>query len=328
MLSRTPEPVAGELKNTPFAHILVYALDRRLTGALFLDDPTGARHVVRFVSGSPVKVRPGDRYALLGQLLIEAGLITEEALAGALSVKGLLGDALILGGHADHTTVEGVVIEQFFKRMVHLFELPPETRYTYIDGDPELADWGGEPSTADPLALVWAGLREHAHLSSMMDRTLHRLGDASIRVHPAAALERFGFTAGELAAIVRIKEKPRSLADLASVRAAPPDTLRRLIYALLITRHLDFGHGAVPIGSAPSPGSSAPAALSDPTPLADEGPPLPPSVAGEGSPVPSVGQPLARMQLKTVAVRVGAAAPDEPGDGEPRSSPSPSRSKR
>jgi len=314
MPARISEPIAGELRSTPFAHILVYAVDRGLTGALFLEEPAGARHVVSFARGVPVKVRPGDGYALLGKLLIEAGVITEVALSGALSMQGLLGDALILSGCADHETVESVAAEQFFLRMVHLFELPPETKYTYIDGHGELLEWGGEPASVDPLALLWAGIREHGDVSVLMERTLHRLGDTPIRVHPSAALERFGFTAGELAAILRIKEKARSLADLAASRAAPPDTLRRLIYTLLITRHLDFGQETAPVGVPSDAPQSLSTGAGPASSLAD-------------SAAPSSALPLGRMQLRTVAVRVGAAAPDLPGDGEPRSS-SPTRSRR
>lgn len=308
-------PIEGELRSTPFAHILVYMVDRHLTGALFLEDPTGARHAVRFEGGAPVKVRPGDDYALLGQLLIDAGVISEAALSGALSLQGLLGDALILGGHTDHETVEAVAAEQFLKRMVRLFDLPPETKYTYLDGHAELADWGGGPASVDPLALLWAGLREHAPASTLMERTLRRIESSPIKVHPRAALDRFGFTAGELAALVRIKEAPRPLADLEAARVAPPDTLRRLVYALLITRHLDFGQVTPPVGvardTAPDAAESASAAG--------------PASTAAASGVPSSGLspsslPLGRMRLRTVAHRVGAAAPDQPGEGEPGSS--------
>src|ERR1700722_8021923 len=86
----------GELARTPLAHLFVYALDRRLTGAMFLAPPGGAEHVVRFARGVPVKVRPGDRHALLGQLLVEAGAIDEKTLEAALATQGLLGDVLLL----------------------------------------------------------------------------------------------------------------------------------------------------------------------------------------------------------------------------------------
>src|ERR1700742_2003114 len=91
----------GELARTPLAHLLVYALDRRLTGAMFLSSPTGVEHVVRFSRGVPIKVRPGDRHALLGQMLVDAGAIDEKTLEAALATQGLLGDVLLLAGRVE-----------------------------------------------------------------------------------------------------------------------------------------------------------------------------------------------------------------------------------
>src|SRR6185436_7589488 len=86
----------GELGRQPLAHLLVYALDHRLTGALFLTTADSTEHVVRLSRGVPVKVRPGDRFALLGEMLVEAGAIDQKTLDGALATPGLLGDVLLL----------------------------------------------------------------------------------------------------------------------------------------------------------------------------------------------------------------------------------------
>lgn len=318
MSAGVSEPVEGELGTTPLAHILVYVADHRLTGVLFLDEPGGARHVVRFERGAPTRVEPADGFARLGELLLGEGLITEGQLATALAREGLLGQVLLAAGVVDKASIERLLLEQLFLRVVHLFELLPTTRYTYLTGDPERGALGVALPPADPLAVLWAGLRQHAHLSSSMDRTLLRLGDAPIRVHPSAALERFGFTAGELAAIVRIREKERCLPELFVERVASPDTLRRIVYALLITRHLDYGHGLLPVGvTAPDPPGPEPSGLE---PFAPE----PPALAPHSQPVK--GTALGRMQLKTIAVRV-VAAPDPPGDGERRPiDPRPDRS--
>ena len=89
----TSASAEGELGRTPLAHQLVYAMDHRLSGrVLFLTPPDGPTHVVRLVRGAPVKVRPGDRHALLGEMLVEAGAIDQATLDGALATKGLLGD--------------------------------------------------------------------------------------------------------------------------------------------------------------------------------------------------------------------------------------------
>src|SRR5690348_9040043 len=106
----------GELARTPLAHLLVYALDRRLTGALFLTQADGVEHVVRLQRGAPVKVRPGDRFALLGEMLVEAGAIDQATLDGALATKGLLGDVLLLAGRIERDALEQVAEQQFVRR--------------------------------------------------------------------------------------------------------------------------------------------------------------------------------------------------------------------
>lgn len=284
----------GELSSTPFAHILVYAFDRRLAGTLHLEEPSGAAHAVSFARGAPVKVRAGDGHALLGQLLIGAGAITEEALAGALSVPALLGDALLVGGFVDRDTLEKTAEAQFLERMVRLFGLAPETRYKYIDGVDELAEWGGAPAAVDPLALLWAGIREHGAASAGLESTLGRLGGSPLRLHPSAALERFGFGPGELEAAISIREQARPLSELLALGVAPAEAVRRMVYTLVITRHIDIGNGSMPAGVGCEP--EAPESSTR---------------AGHHA--------VGRMRLRSIPHRDGAAAPDVPGPGEPMS---------
>lgn len=286
-----PATAEGDLGRTPFAHLLVFAIDRRLGGELFLTEPSSCTHVVRLVQGVPVKVKPGDGYALLGQLLVEAKAIDHTTLEGALTTRGLLGDVLLLAGCVDREVLERTVERQFLMRMVRLFALPPETTYRYVEGSNELAEWGGDPATIDPLAVVAAGLREHAARSAMMEGTLERLGDAPLRLHPQAAIARFKLDRDERRVVNRIEAGSVTFADLLEVKDLPRQVVRHVVYGLLLTRHLEVGGGLAPVGVDP--------------PRKDSSPP--------GGP-PS--QALARVQLRAAVHRVGAAAPDQPGDGE------------
>jgi len=286
MSTRMADPSAtaeGDLGRTPLSHLLVYALDRRLTGAIFLTQADGMEHVVRLVRGAPVKVRPGDGYALLGQMLVEAGAIDEATLQAALETKGLLGDMLLLAGRVERDTLESIAQTQFVRRMVRLFELPPETVYRYFDGNEELRDYGGDPAVVDPLALIWSGLRAHAERSASMETTLALLGDKPMRLHPAATLARFGLTAPESDLLEFLSLEPVTLEELLGLDLAPPDVTRRFAYALLITRQLEMGAGSTPLGA-------------------------PDSTRAQTA--------VARMQLRSTVHRLGAAAPDLPGDGE------------
>lgn len=282
----------GDLGRTPLSHLLVYALDRRLTGALFLTQADGVEHVVRLARGVPVKVRPGDRHALLGQMLVEAGAIDEATLNAALETKGLLGDMLLLAGRVERDVLEKIAEEQFVRRMVRLFELPPETKYRYFDGHEALRDYGGDPANVDPIALVWSGLRAHAERSALMEGTLALLGEKPMRLHPAATVSRFGLTGPEADLHEFLALEPVTLDELVALDLAPLDLTRRFAYALLITRQLEMGAGSTPLGAVDSTRS------------------------------PAAQTAVARMALRSTVHRVGAAAPDLPGDGERGPGPS------
>jgi hypothetical protein len=285
MPADTQPTAEGDLGRTPFAHLLVYALERRLTGALFLTEPSGAEHVIRLARGAPVKARPGDQYMLLGEMLVEAGALSKQTLDDALATKGLLGDVLLLAGCVERDLLERTAEQQFLRRLVRFFSLPPETQYRYFDGHVALLDYGGEPANVDPLHVLFAGIRQHGRVSTLMDGTLALLGDGPITLHPHAVLPRFGFDGPEAAVIEKLIAAPCAVAELEASSLIVPEVLQHLLYTLLITRQIDLGRGAQPLG-------------------ADE--------------VPRGGRTatLAKMQVRSIVHRMGAAAPDLPGDGE------------
>ncbi len=291
----TPATAEGDLARTPFAHLLVYAVDRRLTGALFLCEPSpvnGApvehvEHVVRFDRGTPVKVRPGDGFSRLGQMLVEGGALKPETLTEALATKGLLGDMLLLAGCVDRDRLEETCVSQFQRRMTRLFTLPSETTFRYCDGHTELLDYGSEPARADALAILWTGVKAHGGRRSVINAALARLGDLPLRLHPQATVARLGLDPDEARVIDHLQTQPEALRALAARSFLTTEMLRRLLYALVITRQLDLGASTPPVGA------------TDPVPRSR-----------------STTANVARVQLKPTPHRQGAAAPDAPGDGE------------
>jgi len=158
-------------------------------------------------------------------------------------------------------TLEWVAEVQFVRRMVRLFALPPGTTYRYFDGESSLEEWGGEPARVDPLALLWAGLRDHGSRSTRLEPTLARLGNAPLRLHEALDPERFGFRSAELAAVGCMREAAPTLPALLGAGIAPEQELRHLVYTLLITRYVDLGgSNALPVGIARSGRAPMPSA--------------------------------------------------------------------
>ena len=236
----TPTSAEGDLGRTPLAHLLVYALDRRLTGALFLTEKTGARHAIRLVRGSPVKIRPSDDYARLGEILQESGEIAEGSIESSLAAEGWLGEALVLSGLLTVDALDRALDRQFMRRAQRLFAMTPDTTYAYHEGDPALDDWGATCSF-DALEILWAGVKAQPDDSATVIETLAHLGDAPLRIHERASIARFHFAGEDREAMEVVEANPLSLDELLSYGAFPEETLRRLVYALLITRQLDLG---------------------------------------------------------------------------------------
>lgn len=283
-----PATAEGELTQTPFAHLVVFALERKLTGTLLLEEGPDRVHVLTFVRGNPAKCRPGDDFAPLGKLLLDEGVIEESVLEAALSTHGLmaqaglLGDMLVMAGHVEPEALDRVLERQFRLRFVRLFALPGSTRYRWFENVDELAEWGAEASRQDPFELLWAGLERHGDKASSMEPSLAALGEGQpLNIHQRAPLERLGLEglASEIVELLLLE--PVSLPELVSLEVAPEELCRRVVFTMLLLRFVDLGRGALPIGV-----------------------------------VDKVPTTLARVRLKQARQQLVAAAEDEVGDGE------------
>lgn len=282
----------GDLRSRPLAHLLVHALDRRLIGELFLAIPGGRTFVVQLIRGAPVKARPDQDETRTGEMLIRRGLVSEIDVGEALADEGPLGDALVRRGHIERELMQSVLEEQFRERMVRLFALPNETQFALRSGLVELSRWGYEASV-DPLALLWEGLRAHGNGSALFESTLEDLDLHPLALHPRAAPDRFQLSPNEEPVLEALTRTPLLLRELLALDVAPPEVVRKLVYLLAITRHLDSGSTQLPVGV--EPGSAAP---------------------------------VGRLALRASPHRFGAAAPDPPGaGGEDRVAPLPRRSR-
>lgn len=282
-MSPEESPTAeGDLQRTPLPHLLVYMADRRLTGVLLLKEPAGAEHLVRFDWGAPVHASSTDGYALFGEILVEAGLVSQEVIDGALATKGLLGDVLILTGHADGETLERMAAWQLERRLLRLFSLPPATSYRYFDGAGAPPEHGGPGARVDLLRLLASGVRAHPRCGMPLTRLMERLGELRLALHPDALVGRFCFTEDEARVACAVQSGERTFLDLFSDDAMDSAVLTRVVYLLLLTRQLDLGHPRGPLGHDDAPPSTA----------------------------------VGRVQLRAALHRVGAAAPDPAGDGE------------
>jgi tetratricopeptide (TPR) repeat protein len=267
LLSRPPQSMSleatatGNLQATPFGHLLVYLLDRGMTGSLVLEEPDGSKHAIWFEQGAPAKVKTATPVTYLGQVLVEQRVITrevyEKSLRGALLARRLHGEVLLETGAIDARQLRDALREQLARQVLWLFKLNAATLYGYYDQVNLLERWGApEGLRVRPLALIWRGLRRHASPAEI-ETVVARLGQRPIELHVDAPIRRFRFESAEQALIDVLRAKPQSLAFLMDSGLAAPDDVKRLVYVLLILRQLELGvPGAEPVGVDETPSSS------------------------------------------------------------------------
>jgi tetratricopeptide (TPR) repeat protein len=199
-----PAPTAeGTFGKTPFPHLLVYAMDRTLSGT-FAFRLGGERVATLLVaSGFPAKARTAAE---------ESGAVASPAIESPASLES---------------------------KLEHLFSLPPETTYAYYDSVDALRAHGGPPAPIDPLAALWRGVRM-APSAEHVEATLRRVGGAALRLKPTAEPERFRFSAVEATVVELLREAPMRLADLYEAGLLGPEVVQRLSYCLVITKQADL----------------------------------------------------------------------------------------
>jgi hypothetical protein len=237
---------SGSLERTPFSHLLLYLLDRSLTGTLIFTEPkelpgdAPVEHAAYFQDGIPTKVHAGERVAPLGSLLVAFGVLEQtdlenEPLSQPPTHEATLESELIESSLARPDQIAEVRNEQLLERVSFLFSLPPGTKYAFYNGlDLLEAIWGNIPGVLSPLGALTRGLREHPE-EVAMDRVLTRLGGYLLHMHPDADLESFDFAPDERAVADAIASSMAPLPDLVEA-GHDPDTIRRVVYALMITR--------------------------------------------------------------------------------------------
>ncbi|AUX39781.1 hypothetical protein SOCE26_011760 [Sorangium cellulosum] len=248
-----PPTAEGTLARTPLVHLLVYMLDRRLTGTTCFVDPEGVRHGIFFSDGVPAKIWTGTIIAPLDRVILELGLLDEatlrETLRDITRRRVLHGRLLVSRGLLDRETVFGVLRQQLVRKLVALYDLAPETRYAYYDGQNLLASYGGpELIGCEPLAVIMAGVRLHAD-DPLIDATLDRIHQRQIGLHVEAEMKRFQLHRDEAAVVDLLRTRRMTLAELLGAGVAQERVVRLTIYTLAITRHLDLGvPGRGPVG--------------------------------------------------------------------------------
>lgn len=290
MQPTVPAPSAqGVLAKTPFAHLLIYVVERSLTGTLEIGLHGASAATIVVQGGQPLKVRLTEPAHFLGEVARDMGVIDQAQLDASLArmqeSPRLQGEILVEMGALDQAALSSVLAAQLERKLSHLFALPPDAAFAYYDGVDGLMGYGGRDNVAiDAFPVVWRGVRETPSWEHV-NQTLTRLGTSPMRLRATARLDRFDFTAQEQQVITLLAQRPMRLYDLTSAKILGPSACQVLCYALLITKQAELADRAsLQPGAAPA--SAPPGAM-----------PMPPS-----GPVPNP-QAFARVQLQARAVQ-------------------------
>ena len=250
----------GNLARTPFAHLLVYALDKALDGTFDFAAPDGNTATLTVSRGRPVKLHVNGTPLYLGQVLVELGYLTTEQRDASLgefaAAKILHGQLLIASGMIDETQLQDALRVQLLRKLGLLFQWAPESTFAFYAGVDGLADWGGESRAVDPAPAIWSGIREATSLDAA-NAVLDRLKGARVRLTKGALLDRFELRAEERRLLELLRARPHTIDELAAnAERLGERGARLLIYCLTITKQLE----PAPVGDEenPPPSSSNP----------------------------------------------------------------------
>jgi curved DNA-binding protein CbpA len=283
---------AGTLGSTPIPNLLVYALDRRLTGTLVIEEPTHRKSAVSFRNGAPVKARLGEPQHRLGDVLVELGSLDANTARNSYVEGRLHGQVLLEQKLVSKEAVEEALGEQILRKIEWLCVVSAESVFGYYDGEDFLSGFGPpEGAIVEPLEAVYRAVRRQV-AAPVVDATLAKLGTRELRLHPGARPGRFGFDARERGVVDVIRAKPQPLSALLATELLPSLQLKRVVYVLAVTRHLDLGAGVMPLGvgaSSVSPGSNFGARPDAPRERADAEPrePARPKANSVADPTPA-----------------------------------------
>jgi hypothetical protein len=251
--SEAPEPSAhGTFTKTPLSHLLVYALERKLTGTFELTAPASASPprpaqsmTMRVTEGRPSKIRTAEPTLHLGRVLLELGMFNEtqyEASLKKLTDKKLHGQILLDSGLITKDQLEIGLRAQLERKLRFLISFPPTTEFTYYDGFDALRAYGGESSASlDPLPIVWEAVRDEPPWEHVRT-ALSRVGAAGLKLAGDADVARFRFDAAELALLELFRARPRRVQQIVEAGLLNPKMTQQLIYCLLITKHVELVH--------------------------------------------------------------------------------------
>ena len=244
-------PPRGTLESWPLPQLFIHVVDHRLSGSLALHSGAREVDVIVFSDGAPMRARTARLVAPLGEMLVRYGVLADVDLASALarasSAKAMLGQQLIADKIIDRRVLLRALRDQLLLRLRGMARLPSTTEYEFHSNNDLLEEDAPTGATScDPLAALLTVLRAWPERASV-DALLAPLAQQTVRLHEAATIDRFELEESEKRFLERALEAKLTYASALRSTLAPEASIRALLYALVVSHHLDDGSGAFPL---------------------------------------------------------------------------------
>ena len=235
-MRHAPPLVVGRLADRPVASLLIYALDTSFAGSIVFsaDD---AEHVVYFENGRPCQADSPAARASIERVLEDLNLVDPQVLRHARAARldaDRLCRFLVHRGYLSVGALAAARVQQLERRVRALIALPADVRYAI---HPE-ATSPAPAAPCDPLPIIVDAIRARPEDYPLVD-TLKRFGKSVISINPDAPIRELGLRF-ELELVNALREEPRTLHEIVEEKIVSPTTTLIGLYALAVTRCLQF----------------------------------------------------------------------------------------
>jgi curved DNA-binding protein CbpA len=294
MSTNRPEPIAeGTFTKTPFSHILIYLMERKLMGTL---EVVGAKDnvTVYFREGMPAKVKSSVKDKGLGQILLDLGQITLDQLRMCQQEMnargGFAGEILLQQGVIEATGLIRGLRSQILLKLVDVFAMVDARYAFYKDVNLLVGEGRDELFQVDTYPVLMAGARVHG-ARMKMDKVFDAVAGRWISVDSVEVLRRFRLNAPEQALCTELLSKSRTMEEIIQTGRHNRQVVRSTLYVLFLTKEA--------VISDMPPATGTPSIAPGPQPRFDSFSPLP---AKEISSDPNVVALRRQIQEKASAI--------------------------
>ncbi len=224
----------GDLAQTPLAAILLEALNLRANGVLEVEHDGGSSRLY-LRAGVPVGAQTFVGFKPLGQYLLARGLIDirhlDESLARMAETHRPQGEILVEIGAISREALHAALSEQQSGYLA-MFAGLSDGSFRFDAGEP-VPEWT-RGVRLSPLRLI-VGALEKPQAGALVASALRLTSVGAVRLSAGyrQVADSFGWSPAEKALLARL-EKPISLDDFFAERAVPPERARAMLAALVL----------------------------------------------------------------------------------------------